>query len=160
LDDEISTLNQERQGLLDAPVSRDEYATYVKADIAKRGELFARRINGFASHKGRGSARINTSFIALERALNGSGLQNIPFMNGEDCFDGFNPTPEAFYWYFGDLIADRFMAALDAVHDWPKGGVPLVDRRNRIAELDQAIEKLVDRRDELVSQLNSVGITE
>lgn len=160
LDEQISTLNQERQSLSDSPVSREDYAAYVKADIVKRGELFLHRIKGFAGHKGRGSARMATSFIALDRASKGNGLQGFPFMNGEDCFDGFNPSPEAFYWYFGDVIVERFMAALDAVHSWPQGGMPLADIRQRIAEIDLALETLVERRDELVSQLNSVGITE
>ena len=146
--------------MLDSHVSRDEYAAYVKADIAKRGELFVHRIKGFARHNARGSARLDTSFVALEKALNSSRLQGIPFMNGEDCFDGFNPTPEAFYWYFGDLIAERFMAALDMVHDWSEGGLPIADRRKRIAEIDQEIETLIERRDGLIGQLNSVGITE
>jgi len=160
LDEQISALNRERQNLSDSPVSREDYAAYVKADIAKRGALFAQRIKGFACHKGRGNARMATSFITLDRASKGDGLQGFPFMDGEDCFDGFNPSPAAFYWYFGDLIAERFMAALDAAHDWPKDGVPLVDIRKRIAEIDQILETLVERRDELVSQLNSIGITE
>ncbi|MCH2222848.1 MAG: hypothetical protein MK097_21375, partial [Dechloromonas sp.] len=67
---------------------------------------------------------------------------------------------EAFYWYFGDLIAERFMAALDMVHDWSEGGLPIADRRKRIAEIDQEIETLIERRDGLIGQLNSVGITE
>lgn len=160
LDEQIGTLNQERQALVDAPVSRDEYAAYVKADVARRGELFLNRMRMFAKGKGRGNAKFDPCFATLERVYEGGRLQNLPFMNGEDSFDGFNPSPEAFYWYFGDLIAERFMAALDAVHTWPQAGIPLADRRRRIAEIDQVIDDLVTQRDELASQLMSVGITE
>ena len=159
LDVQIETLNQKRQELMDAPVSRDDYVTYVNADIAKRGEPFLNRMRQFASGKGRGSAKMSQSFAPLERGLQ-AGFHPFPFMNGEDYFDGFNLSPEAFYWYFGDLIANRFMAALDAVHNWDEGGMPIAERRTRIAEIDRQLEELVDKRDTLASQLISVGITE
>lgn len=160
IDENISALNQERQALMDAPVSRDDYAAYVKADLARRGELFLSRMKKFANGSGRGSAKLDPRFVTLERAYERGGLQNFPFMNGEDCFDGFNPSPEAFYWYFGDLIADRFMAALDPFFVWPKECVPLEDRRKRIAEIDQEMDELVTRRDELASQLTNAGMAD
>ena len=52
------------------------------------------------------------------------------------------------------------MAALDAVHNWDEGGMPIAERRTRIAEIDRQLEELVDKRDTLASQLISVGITE
>lgn len=109
--------------MIDAPVSRDEFASYVKADLARRGEMFVHRMRTFSNGKGRGSAKMNVSFATLERVFQEGRLQQLPFMNGEDCFDGFNPTSEAFYWYFGELIADRMMTALDQVHTWQEGGV-------------------------------------
>lgn len=49
----------------------------------------------------------NTSeIVTLERAFQRGQSQNFPFMNGEDCFDGFQPSADAFYYYFGDLIID------------------------------------------------------
>lgn len=159
LDEQISTLNRERQSLMDSPVSREDFAAYMKADLARRGELFQQRIKQFATHTGRGNAKLTSSFVVLERAFQGRQLQNFPFMNGEDCFDGFQPSADAFYYYFGDLIAERFMAGLDAVHDWPQGGLPVADIRKRIAEIDCELDDLVTRRDELASQLTGVGIT-
>ncbi len=160
LDEQIHALNLERQGLMDSPVSREDFAAYMKADLAKRGELFQHRVKQFATHKGRGNAKMDSSFVALERVFQGGRLQNFPFMNGEDCFDGFAPSADAFYFYFGDLIAERFLAGLDAEHDWPQDGIPVADLRKRIAEIDQALDALLTRRDELASQLMSVGITE
>ncbi len=159
LDQKISALNHERQGLMDSPVSREDFAAYMKSDLARRGELFRQRIQQFATHAGRGNAKMTASFVTLERAFQSCGLQNFPFMDGEDCFDGFRLSADAFYFYFGDLIAARFMAGLDAVHDWPQGGLPVAERRQRIAEIDCELDDLVTRRDELAEQLLSVGIT-
>ena len=158
LDEQIHALNGERESLMNSPVSREDFAAYVRADLAKRGELFQYRIKQFADHTGRGNAKLNSSFVALDRVFHGGRLQNFPFMNGEDCFDGFAPSADAFFFYFGDLIAERFMAALDVVHDWPQGGIPVADLRKRIAEIDHELDTLMTRRDELASQLLSVGI--
>lgn len=158
LDEQISTLNRERQSLMDSPVSREDFAAYMKADLARRGELFQMRIQQFATHAGRGHAKLTSSFVTLERAFQRGQSQNFPFMNGEDCFDGFQPSADAFYYYFGDLIAERFMAGLDAVHNWPQGGLPVADIRKRIAEIDGELDDLVTRRDDLARQLLSVGV--
>ncbi len=47
-----------------------------------------------------------SEIVTLERAFQRGQSQNFPFMNGEDCFDGFQPSADAFYYYFGDLIID------------------------------------------------------
>lgn len=158
LDEQIHALNVEREGLMNSPVSREDFAAYVKADLAKRGELFQHRIKQFAAHKGRGNAKLDSSFVALERVFQAGRLQNFPFMNGEDCFDGFGLSADAFFFYFGDLIAERFVAGLDVVHDWPQGGIPVADLRKRIAEIDHELDTLLRRRDDLASQLLSVGM--
>ncbi|KAB2928805.1 MAG: hypothetical protein F9K30_00215 [Dechloromonas sp.] len=160
LDEQINQLNHERQALIDAPVSRADYAAYVKADISRRCGPFLNQLRRFARGGKTSGANLNLSFGALERVHNAGQSQQFPYMNGDECFDGFNISPGAFYWYFGDLIAERFMDAMDTAHAWQEGGMPIDERRKRIAEIDQQMDELISKRDELASQLTSAGITE
>lgn len=158
IDERIKVVQAERETLTNASVSKADFMTYVQADIARRGELYVHRIKGFATVKGRGTAKLDPSFAHLERVFAGGRLQNFPFMNGEDAIDGFNPTADAYYWYFGGIIAERFSIALDMVFDWPEAGIPVDERRKRIEEIDGELESLVEKRDSLVLDLTSIGI--
>lgn len=158
IDARIVAAQVEREALTNAPVSKDDFMTYVRADIARRGELYVHRIKGFAAGKGRGNAKLDPSFAHLERVFQGNRQQNFPFMDGEDAFDGFNLSADAYYWYFGDLIAERFAVALDMVFDWPEAKISVDERRKRIEEIDAELESLVEKRDSLVADLTSIGI--
>lgn len=159
IDRRIAALEAEREALTDAPVTREDFKSYLAADVARRGEVFKYRINGFVSGKARGSAKFDPTFARLERNLVAGQAQNFPFMDGEDAFEGFNLSAPAFYWYFGDLIVERFMQAVDLAHDWQPGGIPVAERRARIAEIDAELQSLVEKRDSLAAELVGAGIT-
>lgn len=160
IDNRVAALQAEREVLTDAPVSKDDFMTYVREDIARRGQMYVHRIKGFAGRKARGNAKLDPSFSHLEQAFQSNRLQAFPFMNGEDAFDGFNPTADAFYWYFGELIAERFSVALDLAHDWPVGGVPVAERRKQIAAIDEELDSLTEKRDSLAAELINAGMVD
>jgi len=160
IDNRVSVLQAEREVLTDASVSKEDFMTYVREDIARRGQLYVHRIKGFAKGNARGNAKLNPSFSHLEHAFQNNRLQGFPFMNGEDAFDGFNPSADAFYWYFGDLIAERFCAALDLVHDWPTSSIPVEERRKQIAAIDDELDSLIEKRDSLAAELINAGMVD
>ena len=151
LDTKISALNSERQSLLDAPVSKEDFMEYVRADIAARAQGYQgalkrwRRKNEF------------NSFAQLERRLKQGGACAFPYLNGEHPIDGTLMDAPAMYWLFGEQIAVRFADAIDCF-DWPAETVSIADRRKRVGEIDEELDTLVDKRDALAADLIKAGI--
>ncbi len=99
------------------------------------------------------------SFPLLERSSALGGLQMFPYLNGEIANYEGEPSASALYWYFGDLIAQRFSDSLDCVA-WSTDTISVADRRIQIAEIDKQIEALTSHRDGLANDLIGSGMYE
>lgn len=154
LDDNIDGLNRERQTLMDAPIGKTDIMHYVADDITRRSLQFQTALK-FWNKKN----PTELGFAYLERNRKNEQLQMLPYLDGETAHQGTQLTHGGFYWIFGDLIAERFAAALDCL-ELPAETVSVDDRRKRIGEIDEELDRLISRRDDLVSQLSSVGIVE
>jgi hypothetical protein len=149
LDDEISGLQQQRRKITDAPVSKADFMEYVREDISRRAKLFPRML------KVKWADRMPfNNFEKLERMHDGHarGLQPFPYISGDLEKEGVDLEPSGFYWYFGDLIVERFEQAIEGL-DWPADAIAVSERRQRIEELDSRTKDLIDRRDVLTAQL-------
>lgn len=152
LDAEIAALNEARKAIDDAPVSKNDYMEYLRADIARMAARMPQAIKEKWARDGD-----FRKYGMLERIHSRSGSQPIPYINGETHGTSVELGPSAFYWYFGDLIAERFDQVLEEV-DWPQDAMPVVDRRKRVAEIDSKIDELSRRRSILESNLRSVSV--
>lgn len=152
-DAQIVTLTTERATLTDAPVSREDFMDYVRDDIQRRAASYP---NSIARWKRK---TFVNNFAGFERTHGGGRNQAFPYLHGEDPHDGNIIETAALYWYFGDLIAERFGAALDAIA-WPDESVSVAARRIRIAEIDARLDEITARRDELAAELVSTGMHE
>jgi hypothetical protein len=151
LDDEIAGLQDQRRKITDAPVSKADFMEYVREDIRRRAKLFPRMLKIKWAERSQ-----YNNFEKLERMFDGHarGLQPFPYISGDLEKEGVDLEPAGFYWYFGDLIEERFEQAIEGL-DWPADAMSVSERRQRIEELDSRTKDLIERRDVLTAQLKS-----
>jgi uncharacterized coiled-coil protein SlyX len=152
LDDEVATLQKQRQDLIDPPISRADFMEYVREDISRQSKVFPAMLK---TKFGNGRP-FGNNFEKLERvyAGHGKGLQAFPYFNWSLDDLGFKLEPAAFYWYFTELIQERFELAIQDF-DWPTESMPVAERRERIKKIDAQISDLTARRRVLQGQLMS-----
>lgn len=155
-DKQIEALNKERRALADAPVSKADFMEYIRADIGRRAAGYPIRLKQWAR-----KTNFPPSFVQLERTHTQEGLHMFPYLDGEAPYNGpiVEFEPRALYWHFGELIAERFSAALDVLQ-WPADAVSVAERRTRIAKIDAQIQELETRRDGLAKDLMDSGMYE
>lgn len=153
LDSEIAELERRREDVNSAPLSKADVMAYVRGEIARRGEFYRDRIR--MNFKRRASESL--AFGRLESIRNAGRAIDFPFATGEFDLEGAELKPYALFWYFGDLIADRFSLALDVL-DWPQDSLPVADRRKAMDEIDSRVDDLVTKRDALANDLNRLGV--
>ena len=153
-DSEIAALTEQRRVLTNAPVSRDDFMGYVRADIQRRAVSYQYRLKKFARNN-----NFPFSFAQLERVHVLENLQPFPYMDGETPNNFAEFDPGALYWHFGELIAERFELALE-YFDWPDDSVSVADRRLQIVEIDRKLQEIHAKRGELANDLISSGMYE
>ena len=151
-DSQIAELNAERSLLTDTPVSLEDFMSYVRADISRRGKQYERTLVNWQNKW------FQNVFLRWERAERDGVPQGIPYLNAEHPHGGWEMTPGAVYFLFGDLSAERFSEALKVLK-WPDNAVPVEQRRARILAIDAELDRLTAYRDELVQELSAVGMT-
>ena len=155
-DQKIEVLLNERASLSEARLTKEDFMHYVRKDIARRAPAYPIRMKNLARNTG---FPFSIGFSQLERTDKSGNSQPFPYLDGEAYSDGATLNPSAVYWIFGDLIEKRFSDALDQF-DWSENGLSLDERRKRIEEIDQELEKLNEERDSLASDLMSAGMTQ
>lgn len=155
-DQQIATLNEERSALADAPVSKADFMEYVRADIGRRAAGYPIGLKQWAR-----KTNFPPSFVQLERTHDQCAPQFIPYLDGETPYSGprIELEPHALYWFFGELIAERFAAGLDVLQ-WPADAVSVAERRARIEKIDAHIRELETKRDGLAKDLMDSGMYE
>jgi len=153
-DAQIAALEEQRRALTDAPVSKADLVDYIRADIQRRADNYQWRIDKWAREGG-----FPVSFIALERNHAQGKPQPFPYWDGNPHHDVHNIELHGMYHLFGDLLAERFLVALDKL-GYADGLVPVADRRRQIAEIDAELKALNAKRDGLANDLISSGMYE
>ena len=153
-DAQIAALEEQRRALTDAPVSKADLVEYIRADIQRRADNYQWRIDKWAREGG-----FPVSFIELERRHISGKPQYFPYWDGNPHHDAHNIELHGMYHLFGDLLAERFLAALDKL-GYADGLVPVADRRRQIAEIDAELKALNAKRDGLANDLISSGMYE
>jgi chorismate mutase len=149
LDEEIKGLHEQRQTITAHPVSKADFMEYVREDIRRRSKVYPMMIK-----KKWGDKQPFNNFDKLERTNggHGEGLQGFPYLNWDLENMEFKLEPAAFYWYFSEVIQERFELAIQDF-DWPAESMPVAERRQRIEAIDAQISDLISRRDGLKGQL-------
>jgi hypothetical protein len=149
LDDEIKGLHEQRRAITEPPVSKADFMEYVREDIRRRSKVYPMMIK-----KKWGNKQPFNNFERLERTNDGhgDGLQGFPYLNWDLENMEFRQEPAAFYWYFAEVIKERFELAIQDF-DWPTEAMPVAERRQRTEEIDTQISDLIGRRDGLKGQL-------
>lgn len=149
LDKRIAACHGKRDTITSAPVSRDDFIGYIKADIAQRGRSFAgaisRQIVGFPRDFGR-----------LEHFKATGQKLHLSYLTGNLSLPVV-VTEEALFFYMGDRIAERLSDLLSAL-PWPEDAVPVSQRSKMLADLDKEIAELTKERDALAQQLVVAGL--
>jgi hypothetical protein len=155
IDDQIDALTEQRRALTDAPVSKADLAEFIRADILRRAENYQWRVDKWVK-----DGCYPMSFDDLERRHKSGNAQPLPYLDGNPLHGVLQQMePAGIYHLFGDLLMDRFLAALDK-HGYADDSVPVADRRRQIAEIDAKLRTLNAKRDELANDLINSGMTE
>lgn len=151
LDGEIEALQVKRRSITEPPVSKDDFMDYVREDIKRRSKLFPISLQ----KKWANRSEINV-FDRMERMYSGAagGLQPIPYLSGDLEKMDTGLEPAAFFWFFGEVIEERFAEAINDL-PWPEDAMPVAERRARIKEIDAEIDKVSIRRNGLQVQLKT-----
>jgi hypothetical protein len=152
LDVEIEALNEERRAINAAPVSKADFMEYLRSDIQRRAARMPLLLAQNLTRSGE-----SRNFENLERIDSRAGKQDIPYINGDSPVDHVTLGDPAFFWYFGDLIAERFEQVVDGL-SWPADAMPVTQRRQRIKEIDSKIGSLTAQRNMLEMDLRSVVV--
>lgn len=147
LDVEIEAFDKQRSAINNAPVSKADFMAYLREDICRRSAHLPHVLKTKWARDGQFS-----NFVRLERVYSNGGLQPFPYINGEVPVTAVNLDPAAFYWYFGEMVAERFEQAIEGL-DWPEDATPVDQRRQQIEEIDSNLEGLMSRRDALAADL-------
>jgi septal ring factor EnvC (AmiA/AmiB activator) len=152
LDAEIEELNEERQAINAAPVSKADFMEYLRSDIQRRAARMPQLLQQTFAQREK-----SRNFEILERIDSRGGKQDVPYINGDSPVDHVTLGDHAFFWYFGDLIAERFEQVADGL-SWPADAMPVAQRRQRIKEIDSKIGSLSAQRNMLEMDLRSVVV--
>ena len=152
-DAQIAVLTEQRRALTDAPVSKVDLEEYIRADIQRRASNYQWAVEKWA--KGGG---FPVSFAELERNHTSEKSQPFPYWDGMPHHDVGSMEPQGMYW-LGDLLAERFLVALDKLGH-ADDLIPVADRRRQIAEIDAKLKELNANRDGLANDLISPGMYE
>lgn len=152
-DAQIATLEAQRRALTDAPVSKADLVEYIRADIQRRASNYEWSLAKWAKE-----SNFPFSFLELERNHAAKKQQPFPYWDGMPHHDVGNIAPQGMYWLLGDLLAERFLTALDKL-GYADDLVPVADRRRLIAEIDAKLKELNAKRDELANDLISSGMS-
>lgn len=157
LDGTIEERGQALQAIYAAKVTRADFLQYLKDDLRQRGEQFVQDLKSefhagripdlyfqFRNQEGRREAGAT---IAM-KCLAGSA-KNVDVM-----------TEAGFFFYFGDLIAERFCDALDATGKVKFGEttIPISERRAQCKKLETEIAKLQFQRDAMTADMIEAGL--
>lgn len=151
IDSEIATLNEERRQLNNEPLTKADFAEYVKTDIARLAEQYPRRLNSQFSMSN------HARFVSLERKQQDGQPLGLAYLTGEMFAPSAKPEAYALYWLFGEQIVERFMDALDS-QPWPETATPIAERRDRIAAIDERLAELGTQRNELAGEMAKAGL--
>lgn len=155
LDTCIDEAFHRRDAILKSPMSKADFMAYVRADIRRLGEAHRSILVKMV-----GNSTLSYPNFDLASSRNQAQFS---YLTGDSIemasLPGQQPnmTREAFFWYFGDIIEQRFQDALSGMQ-WANDVMPVDQRRAVVAEIDGEIAAFRKERDELADQLIQAGI--
>ncbi len=150
LDGQLAKLRANRDALTSEAVSKADFLELLRADLARRGEHWARVLR-----KGVADCRKDYAFVNQADSL---GVKLLGGLLAND-FTPIVISEEAIFFYFGDLIVDRIGALIE--HEpWPAATTTYAERLDLVAGIDREIEKISGEREDLVAQLRAAGVAE
>lgn len=152
-DGEIKQSERSLQAIYAEKVTRADFLAYLKDDFRQRSQQFVVNLR-------LDFLRVlpNLQFRNQEcRLENGADIM-LPFFSGKTSLPGM--TDEAYFFYFGDLIAERFCDAIDATGlvKWGETTVPIEERRAQCKKIEAEITALQVQRDALAADLDEAGL--
>ncbi|TAN53844.1 MAG: hypothetical protein EPN21_00495 [Methylococcaceae bacterium] len=149
LDDQIDAKQRERDQVINAPLSKADYLSFVGEDIDRIARPFVEQLRRAVKSQPQ-------DMIRLRRMVDSEDGMRIPWFSA-GYFPPIEIAPTAVCWYFGDLIKQRIADALDG-QDWPHDAMPVAERLKLTAQLEVEIEELNRQRDALAAQLEESGL--
>ena len=148
LDTQIADRHAARSRLTSSTVSKEDFLTYVAADMKRRADFFARGLV-------RAIAAVPKDYGSLQRGNSMGAKLNINYL--ANAQSPLEMSEAAVYFYFGDALTERLASELDAL-DWADDAISSAIRAERIAALDAEIEALNKQRDDLAKSLIDAGL--
>lgn len=145
LKEKINKNKEQIQTLTNAPVTKEDYASWIDRCIDLMAEEYVERLG--VQTKMDNSRDI--SFFDKAKVF--------PVLGPNNPAGFLHPTMEALFWMLRDQIKDGFKKALDRI-DWQTScEIPLTERKRQIAFLEKEIATLEQQRTELRAVLALAG---
>jgi hypothetical protein len=136
IDDQIDSKQKERNAIMEAPVSKEDYLLFIAQEIKDGHNNFDKRLEKALKAQPR-------TIPAMVRSLES------PFLRAHIL----TPAHENYaLYYFGDLILEGVKKVVDG-WDWPDNATPYKERLILVKQIDDDLEDLNKSRDELAAQL-------
>lgn len=148
LDQKIIAAHAERSALINAPLSREDYLTVMKADIKKKAKPMENMLK----------LHLERFPVSFSNVMRSPGALPLNILDVGRLQNGFF-SEEAAYFYLGDQLIRGLEVAI-ADMDWPDESVSMAERTARIGRLDVEIASLEEERDQLAGQLLGAGVTQ
>lgn len=150
LDAKIADLHAQRNKIVGAAVSKEDYLAYVAETLRRKGNTYAIALQ-------REAKNLPSLFGELEKYMKTSAGLRLPVFTGSLQV----PTPiteEALCFLFGEQVLARVSDALNGLN-WPENAMPVAERRKAISVIENELAEMESKRSALVAQLNQSGVT-
>jgi len=139
LDERISAKVKERNIIIEAPISKEDYLYFIEQEIQQSADKFKRNLT-------KNLKNIPRVLPQLIRNKEHGTTRDYVYIPNEDGM---------FFFYCGGLILEGISKVLDESFDWPDNAMSYTERMVIVEKLDSEIEELNSQRDNLAEQLSN-----
>ena len=157
LREKLATLKNERDQVTAAPMARVDYETLLLKGIDSEADLYRAAL--FKRHNYMLTSPMKKEYDVGRRHLYGGGLSHVGIAFQESGNPlGVGLGLQSFLCFaFCDQVKAAIKSALDG-RDWSAAGLPLAERKTRIAQLDKEIAAADRELKELKDHLDRVAV--
>lgn len=152
---QIETLQRQREDIINAPATRDDVKEMVAQWVEKKSTEYMRRLEfnlgEFITHPEKLKCE-NT--VGHRMTLFGTTRQ----LGALTMYPGPELEDMAICCLLGSTLKTSLNATIDAMENWPAGGIPMRERGKKITDIDTQIEKLMSQESALVGEAQEAGV--
>ena len=152
---QIETLQRQREDIVSAPATRADVKEMVAQWVERKSTEYMRRLEfnlqEFVTHPKNLKCE---KTVGHRMTLFGTTRQ----LGALTMFPGPELEDMAICCLFGPALITSLNTIIDAMENWPAGGIPMRERGKKIKDIDAQIDKLMSQESALVSAAQEAGV--